>query len=90
MDFILLFIKKSKTFIYFIYLLYDQIFFEIEEDYGISLETLCKSLEERGIFMMLESQIRSILQFLKRKRKKKKSSFHYIRSEFVITLLAFG
>lgn len=35
------------------------IFFEIEEDYGISLETLCKSLEERGIFMMLESQIRA-------------------------------
>ncbi|XP_008453667.1 low-specificity L-threonine aldolase 1-like isoform X2 [Cucumis melo] len=35
------------------------IFFEIEDDYGISMETLCKTLEERGIFMMLESQTRA-------------------------------
>ncbi|XP_022157444.1 probable low-specificity L-threonine aldolase 1 [Momordica charantia] len=36
------------------------IFFELEDvDYKISVETLCKSLEERGIFMMQESSTRA-------------------------------
>ncbi|KAG7020869.1 putative low-specificity L-threonine aldolase 1, partial [Cucurbita argyrosperma subsp. argyrosperma] len=35
------------------------IFFEMEEDSKISVETLCKSLEERGIFMMLDGKTRA-------------------------------
>ncbi|XP_022966485.1 probable low-specificity L-threonine aldolase 1 isoform X2 [Cucurbita maxima] len=35
------------------------IFFEMEEDSKISVETVCKSLEERGIFMMLDGKTRA-------------------------------